>query len=175
MRIRLFLACVSAGLFGGGFAVQACGGTEDVTPAADGGGDATAEAAPVKDSALPDVKDSAPACDPNRDFLKDIPDASIADGASTTGICVACGKQKCKSDIDKCAANCPCQNLASGALDCYLKTQAFTCGAPFLNAGTETRNIGLGLVQCLQTDCRAECAAAAFNPDAGDGGDADAN
>ena len=174
MRIRFLLVCVSAGLFGGGFAVQACGGTEDVTPVVEAGTDAPVEATAIKDSAVAEVADAAPACDPTRDFLKDIPDADIADGASTTGACVTCGKAKCKSEIDKCAKNCPCQNLATDALTCYLKTQAFTCGAPFLNASTETRNIGLGLVNCLQTDCKAECAADSFT-DAGDGGDADAN
>ena len=138
MRIRFLLVCVSAGLIGGGFAIQACGGTEETTAVSDAGPDVTVDTG-IKDSSLPDTRDSAPECDPNRDFLKDIPDASIADGATTTGICVGCAKQKCKSDIDKCAANCKCQNIASGALDCYLKTQAITCGSPFFSAGTETR------------------------------------
>jgi hypothetical protein len=175
MRFRFLLVCVSAGLFGGGFAIQACGSTEEASAVGDAGVEAAADARPPVDSSLPDVKDSAPACDPTRDFLKDIPDASIADGATTTGICVGCAKQKCKMDIDNCAKDCPCQNLASGALECYLKTQAITCGAPFFNANADTRAIGLSLVGCIQEDCKDECAADSFNPDAGDAGDADAN
>lgn len=173
MRIRFLVVCVSVGLFGGGFAVQACGGTQsDSTAATDAGADVVD--ATVKDTNAPDVKDSAPPCDPTADFLKDIPDASLADGASTTGVCLGCAKSKCKAELAACSKDCACQDIAGEAIGCYLKGESIIkCGSQFASVPTATRNIGIAVFGCINSECPDECATSAFNPDAG--ADADAN
>jgi len=174
MRIRFFVVGVSAVLFGGGFALQACGGTQsDSTPAVDAGQDVVD--ATVKDTNAPDVKDSAPPCDPNADFLKDIPDASLADGASTTGICLGCAKSKCKAQLAACSKDCACQDVAGDAIACYVKGDSIIkCASGFASVPTATRNIGLTVFSCINSDCAEECATSALIPsDAGT--DADAN
>jgi hypothetical protein len=177
MRIRFLFLCVSAGLVAGGFAVQACGGTQSDSTPVDAGQDVVD--ASVKDTNAPDVKDSAPPCDPTADFLKDIPDASLADGATTSGICLACAKTKCKNELAACSKDCACQSLAGDAIDCYLKSTSkatsdlIKCVSGFAGVSTSTRNIGLGVFGCINNECPDECATAAFNPDAG--ADADAN
>ena len=177
MRIRFLFLCVSAGLVAGGFAIQACGGTQsDSATVVDAGLDVVD--ATVKDTNAPDVKDAAPACDPTADFLKDIPDASLADGATTSGICLGCAKSKCKNELSACSKDCTCQGLAGDAIDCYLKsttknpTDLIKCAGGFASVPTATRNIGLGVFGCISNECSVECATAEFT-DAG--ADADAN
>jgi hypothetical protein len=171
MRIRPFLVLVSAALVASGFAIQACGSTVDETAAVDAGTDAL-EAAVAKDVNQPDVKDAAPPCDPNKDYLKDIPDASLADGATTTGACLSCANAKCKAEISACAKDCICQNLAGDAIACYLKGGSIlSCGSGFAMVPTATRNIGISLFGCLNNECPNECATSAFDPDGGGGGD----
>ncbi len=176
MRIRFLVASTSLSFFAFGAAVQACSGKSEDTAATDAGGDAL-EAG--RDTSVTDAADAAPPCDPNKDFLKDIPDASIADGATSTGRCLGCMKTKCSAEIKACAKDCPCQNLASGALECVLKATSqaaqFGCVAPFAKASSETRTIGQSLLFCSQGECKDECATSSFDPDAGDAGDADAN
>lgn len=176
MRIRFLIATSSLSFFVFGAAVQACSGKSEDTAATDAGGDAL-EAG--KDTSVADAADAAPPCDPKKDFLKDIPDASIADGATTTGICLGCMKTKCSAQIKACAEDCPCQNLASGALECVLKapnqSAQLACASPFFKAPATTQNVGRNLLFCSQGECNDECAASSFDPDAGDGGDADAN
>lgn len=169
MRIRFLIAVSSVSFFTFGAAVQACSGKSEDAEATDAGTDAY-EAG--KDATVVDAADSAPPCDPNKDFLKDIPDASIADGATTTGICLGCMKTKCASEIKACAKDCPCQNLASGSLECVLKAanQAaqLACASPFFKAPKATQDIGQALLFCSQGECNDECAASSFDPDAGD-------
>jgi hypothetical protein len=166
--IRFFLVMTAASSLAAGFAIQACGGSSD-TPATNSDA-ATESATPAKDAAvqdtsLPDVFDARPPCDPNKDILKDIPDASIADGASTTGICINCAQTKCKKEIDNCKKDCSrsmkdlgCQDLAAKALECYAKTQdAFMCGGDFLAAKQPTTGIGIALASCVQQNCQSEC------------------
>jgi hypothetical protein len=164
----------SAVLFGGGFAIQACGGTQSDTAAAVDSGTDVVDAT-VKDTNAPDVKDAAPPCDPNADFLKGIPDASLADGASTTGVCLGCAKSKCSTELAACSKDCSCQGIAGDAIDCYVKGGSIlTCGSSFATVSASTRNIGIGVFTCINGNCATECATSSLLPsDAG--GDADAN
>lgn len=176
MRIRFFLTVVSAALFGAGFAIQACGSTVDDTTATtpDSGGPDVVEAA-VKDTSVPDAKDAAPPCDTTADLTTKIPDASIADGATTSGACVGCMKRVCPEALAACNMDCTCQGLAGDALNCFVKTQAISCGAPFLSGGASTLAIGRQLLGCVSGGCATECAFNAFNMDGGaDAGDAEA-
>ncbi len=171
MRIRLFLALGSVSFVAAGFALQACGGSSsDTAPTVDSGVPETAADASVKDSSVADAKDAAPPCDPKKDFLAAIPDASIADGASTTGVCVGCTKAKCKTEVDSCGADCTCQDIAGKALECYAKTQdVLGCASKFATVPAATRDIGIALFGCINNKCGNECATSAFT-DAGDGG-----
>jgi hypothetical protein len=175
MRIRFFLTVASAALFGAGFAIQACGGTAD-EPAA-----ATTDAGPdvvdatVKDTSVPDAKDAAPPCDTTADLTTKIPDASIADGASTSGLCVGCMKRVCPEVLAACNMNCTCQGLAGDALSCYLKTQKPACAAPFVTANDPaTLAIGKQILGCVSSGCADECAFNAFTMDGGADADAEA-
>ena len=171
MRIRFFLALASVSFVAAGFAIQACGGSSDDTanPVKDSGVAETAAETGPKDAAVNTAEAAVP-CDPNKDYLGAIPDASIADGASTTGICVGCAKSKCKAEVAKCGADCTCQQIAGGALDCYAKTQDLIgCGSKLLSVPAATRTIGIALFSCIQKDCADECAASSFG-DGGDGG-----
>lgn len=167
---RLFLVMTAATSVAGALAMQACGGSSD-TPAGtpDAAPEAAApdvrEAAP-QDTYVPDVVvDARPPCDPNKDILKDIPDASIADGASTTGACISCAEAKCMKEITNCKKDCSrstkdlgCQDLAAKALECYAKTHdPLMCGGDFLSAKAPTTGIGLALGQCVSQNCQDEC------------------
>ena len=172
MRIRFFLALASVSFFAAAASVQACGGSSDDGPAAakpDASIAETSTETGAKD-ATSDTADAAPPCDPKKDFLADIPDASIADGASSTGVCIACVKAQCSADVAKCAADCVCQGVAGGALDCYAKSQDIVkCASSLIAVPKATQTIGIGLFTCVQKSCKDECAAAAF-VDGGDGG-----
>jgi len=174
MRTRLFLLAASVTSIAAAAGAQGCGEEEPAAaqPSSDAGVD-------VVDAAQRDVQpapvDSGPPCDTTADFTKDIPDAAIADGASTTGICVGCAKVKCKTFVDECTANCECQELAGEALECFAKSNGdvLSCLGQFVSANPskQTQQTGLGLFSCLQQDCTEECQTDAFTPDAG-GGDA---
>ncbi|HVH44394.1 MAG TPA: hypothetical protein VM925_18705 [Labilithrix sp.] len=176
-RVIVLGACVCVGATA--LVVQACGSTEDVQqPVADSGPD-------VIDSGEPDVvkveqKDSA-TCDLSADFTTKIPDAAIADGASTSGLCLACTNAKCKEQVDACNQNCRCQEVADEALTCYLQNTAnpYVCGAQVGGAGAddETRTIAINLIVCVNSSCTKECATEEYTgpKDAGAGADADAN
>jgi hypothetical protein len=176
MRIRFFLTCVAATCVAAGFGIQACGGTSESGPAADAATERAAEAGPKDSSTGPDVFDARPPCDPNKDPLKDIPDAAIADGASSTGACLGCATAKCSDEIDDCKKDCSrsvtdlgCQDLAGKALECYAKTQdIFTCAGKFATVPNPTRGIGIALGTCVGQKCQDECGVK--DPDAGDGG-----
>ncbi len=176
MRIRFFLTVVSAALFGAGFAIQACGSTTNDAPAttADSGADVF-EASTPKDTSVPDAADAAPPCDTTADLTTKIPDASIADGASSSGLCVGCLKRVCPEALAACNMDCTCQGLAGDALSCFVKTQAISCGAPFLNGGATTLAIGKQLLGCVAGGCATDCAFSQFTMDGGaDSGDAEA-
>ena len=175
MRIRFFVIGFSAVLFAGGFAVQACGGTQsDGAAAADAGQDVVD--ATVKDTFVPDAADAAPTCDKNADILKDVPDAAIADGASSVGVCLGCAKVKCANEIDACKADCPCQGVAAKGLECVAKAQTqaqqFACASSFQGVPKATQQLGIALAGCLTNNCDKECQASNI---ADAGNDADAN
>ncbi len=167
MRIRIFLVMTAACSIGAGIGIQACGGTSD-------SGTTTADAAPetsTKDSShpdtsmLPDVADARPPCDPNKDVLKDIPDAEIPDSGTTTGICLGCAVKNCKMQIDDCKHDCSrsptdlgCQDLVAKALTCYAaKHDFFMCGGDFIGAKSPTQGIGIALGSCVGGACQSEC------------------
>lgn len=174
MTARIVLVWASLCLVGAA-AVQACGGKDD----GDGGTVADASTADVSvDGSKSDGAggEPDPTCDPNADFTTQIPDASIADGASSTGTCVACVNAKCGSAVDACNANCICQGVAGDGLTCFLKNSSnpLACAGdlgPAL-ADTEARTAAYALLGCVNTSCNEECALDAFLPS--DGGD-DAN
>jgi hypothetical protein len=167
MRIRLFLALVSTSLIAAGFGIQACGGSSEDSPAttADAAPESAAAETGPTDSSAPDVFDARPPCDPTKDVLKGIADASIADGASTTGACFACANASCAAELKDCQQDCSrtttdlgCQDLAGKALECYAKTQnLLTCAGQFATVGNPTRGIGIALGSCVAQNCQAEC------------------
>jgi hypothetical protein len=79
-------------------------------------------------------------------------------------------KAKCSAEVAKCAADCVCQGVAGGALDCYAKSQDIvSCAGALISVPKATQTIGIALFSCVQQSCKDECAAAAFL-DGGDGG-----
>jgi hypothetical protein len=174
MRNRFLFLGLSVSVFAGAAAFLACSGGTESTPSTDAGMD-VADTGPVDTGA--DVARDSATCDLSADFVTQIPDASIADGASTSGICAGCIEAKCKTDLDKCNHDCTCQNLANAGLTCYLahSDDPTQCIGPFLSAPTSTRNIALGMFGCVNSSCQDECAVNSFLNDGGDGGDADAD
>jgi hypothetical protein len=179
MRARIFLVTGAVGLIAASFLIEACGETETPKTASDAGtADVVVDSAPPKEAA---AEEDAATCDLSADFSTQIPDASIADGATTTGICLQCARNECDSELDSCNQDCDCQGFAGAALGCYLENAGASqqviiqkCGSQFLSVSGSTRQLGLGLVSCLQTNCKTECATDALTPsDAGP--DADAN
>jgi hypothetical protein len=170
MRVRLFLVGVSVSLLAVIGGIEACGGSEDSTPATTDSGPAETSTQDVaKDTSPVDTGADTATCDLSADFTKKIPDASLADGESSTGLCVGCAEAHCKSDIDKCNASCECKGLMDTALVCFAKNGAsIQCAGPFINASKDTQNIGFGLAGCLQSSCPSEC------PAPNDGGITDA-
>jgi len=142
-------------MLGGAFCVQACGSSDDVT-----GDLPDAAEAGVRESGTPDVTEPEPPCDRAADLFAKVHDASIGDGASTTGRCVGCMKAKCDEAIAKCTANCPCQGIVGRALECYLTTQQLGCAGELTNylVTSETRSDALRILGCVQSECPAECA-----------------
>jgi hypothetical protein len=180
MRTRLFVLAASVTSLAAALIAQGCGETEETAvPSTDAGTDVTDSG---KKETAPPVEEDASPCDTSADFTKEIPDAAIADGASTTGLCVGCAQKNCKKYIDDCNANCECQGLAADALECYAKSSGdiVGCLGKFANSSPskQTQQTGIGLFTCLNGNCKDECQTEALNPDAGDagdGGDADAN
>lgn len=168
-RTRFFFLAASVTSIAAAAIAQGCGETETTSTPADGGADVALDTG-KKDTAPPAEEDAA-TCDLGHDFTTDIPDASIADGASTTGICVGCARANCKKFVDACNKNCQCQELAAKALDCYAKTgDAIGCAGQFASAKItkETQNTAFGLFSCLQNDCEQECATEEFTDGGGD-------
>lgn len=165
MSARFFLVLAVVGCGPVFLGLQACGGSSTgFAP------DAAAETGPQqgltdpvgsRDAASDTVvaDSGAGLCDPEKDFFTDIPDASIADGASTSGICVSCTKANCSQEIAACARECDCQDVAGAALECYVQTQSLlTCASSFTGVSQETQRVGIALFSCLQSSCKTECA-----------------
>lgn len=170
MAVRAYLVVASSLLVGTGAIVQACGGVAEEAPPADAGTEAAAieDAAPVDAGPADTGVDAGPTCDRDADLTEGIPDAAIADGSSSTGICIGCAKEHCSPQLAACSQDCSCQNLAADALECYAQSQdLLACGTPFFSVPASTRNIGIAMFSCINDHCSAECAG-----DLADGGDA---
>jgi hypothetical protein len=152
---RIHVVLASLALCAGTFAIDACS-SDDATPASD--------AADAADSSTNDgglVLDDAEArCDPDASLLERLEDASIADGASTTGICAACLDVKCSYELAHCAEDCQCQGIVGDALQCYLTTQDIACLGRLTNylVRQDTRSRALRLSGCASSRCATECA-----------------
>jgi hypothetical protein len=171
MRNRFLFLGLSASVITGAAAFLACSGDTESTSSTDAGADTGVVDSGSKDSAA-DATDSAPPCDTSKNFITKIPDASIADGASTTGACAACVQTKCSTEVDKCNKDCVCQGLADKALTCYAQangdfTAAAACVGDFAGAPAATQKIGFALVGCVNDNCKKECAIDALIGDAG--------
>ena len=140
------------------FGAPACGSTADDTATPDAVADAPIDTGPA-DSAT---------CDLSANLLDKIPDASIADGASTTGICLGCASAHCGSTISQCNESCPCQSAVSTGLSCFLQnpTSPTVCLLGFTGVDSTTQGLGFSLVTCVETSCDNECQASKFE-DAG--------
>lgn len=176
MRTRFFVLAASVTSIAAAAVAQGCGETETTSTPADAGIDVADSG---RKEAAPPIEEDASPCDTTADFTKQIPDAAIADGASTTGICVACAQKNCKQYIDDCNKNCECQGLAADALECYAKSSGdlVGCLGKFASStpSKQTQQTGVGLFTCLNGSCKDECQTEALNPDAGDAGDAAAD
>ena len=167
-RARI-LVVISAGLLASAaLAVQACS-DDDTATATDAGSDA-AEAG--QEAGPPD----SATCDLGANLLERLPDASIADGASTSGICIGCVDTKCGSQVNACNKSCECQNAAYRGLNCFLQnsTNPTPCLAQFTTGvDPQVQAIGISLAACVNANCKKDCATSTFQPgaDAGDAGD----
>lgn len=172
MRSRILVLGGVFGLSAIMLSAQACGETE---PAAVVESDSGAD---VDDSGQADVvtaDEDAATCDLSADFTADIPDADIADGASTSGLCLQCAHRVCEAPIASCNANCTCQGLAGGALECFLHNadNPVVCAGDFMGVDDETRNLGFALVMCIDAHCKSECATTSFQDAGTEDADAD--
>ena len=171
MRVRLLLAGLSLALVGFSFGVQACSSDGSAFVANDAGLDA-ADATTPYDAAVPDTGTDAETdagCDTNADFTTRIPDASVPDSSTTTGLCVACANTECPTEVSNCNHSCSCQNIADKALVCYAKSggdlfAAYTCVG---STPKDTKN-PIALLGCLKSKCGEPCAIG--QADAGDAG-----
>jgi hypothetical protein len=127
--------------------------------------DAPANVAPdASDEALRDVvfvpEEAEARCDPDANLLDRVEDASIGDGASTTGICAACMDERCAYELALCAEDCQCQSIVGDALQCYLTTQNIACLGRLTNylVRQDTRSRALRLSGCASSRCATECA-----------------
>lgn len=174
MRARIFLFASAITLMTGAAALQACGETE-ATPKT-GGTDSGPDVIDSGEKEAAPVDNDAATCDLSADFSEQIPDASIADGASTSGICLGCAKSKCEDEVKSCNEDCTCQGLATDAVTCYLANtkNPLVCAGNFTGVDTNTQQLGFAIINCINKSCKTECAAESFQPNDG-GADADAN
>ena len=164
---------VVAGLFAGG-----CGSTES-TPAADAGRDAVVVdvTQPLPDTG-PDVVDTGvTACAVDADItMINVPDASLADGASSIGRCSSCVQTTCKMPLANCNEDCDCKSALVDFFTCYSGGGSITkCGLPLGTLGGSARTLGQALIVCIDPalaglpapGCKDDCAVNALFPDAG--------
>lgn len=146
---------LAAAMLGGAFCVEGCGSGDELA----GNGGPVAVEGGARESSVLDTSAPEPACDPAGDLFAKVHDASIGDGASTTGLCLGCAKAKCDESITKCAADCPCQGIVGRALDCYVTTQQLGCASELTSyfVTAETRSDALRILGCVQSECPTEC------------------
>jgi hypothetical protein len=166
MQVRWLL--FAAGLLVGStsFVIQACGKSDDSEATADAGDDGASGDTGAGDSAT---------CDLSQNLLDTIPDAAIADGASSTGICLGCVSANCPKQVASCNALCECKGFAATGLDCYAKnsTNPTVCLAGFALGGVSpsVQTLGIQLLGCVNTNCQKQCATSSY--ERSDAGDAD--
>lgn len=155
MRLRLLVVLVATGGSGGAFCVQGCGADDDVANS----GTLDAPEAGAREAGALDVSEPAPPCDRAGDLFAKAHDASIGDGASTTGLCLGCTKARCDEAVAKCTADCQCQGIVGRALDCYVTTQSLGCASELTSylVTNETRSDALRILGCVQSECPVEC------------------
>lgn len=155
MRSRFVLVLASFAVCAGTLAIDAC--SSDDAPSADGA-DASGESS-TNEGGI-GLEDAEVRCDPDASLLERIEDASIADGASTTGICAACLDERCSYELAHCAEDCQCQGIVGDALQCYLTTQDIACLGRLTNylVRQDTRARALQLSGCARSACATECA-----------------
>lgn len=168
MRRPVLLILAAASLAGlvASLVIAGCSSVEAVVEA---GPDAS-EAATRDGTFVP--PDAGAACDPNADLFAKVHDAGIGDGASSTGVCLACAKRQCTTAIRTCTEHCPCQGILGRATECYLTTQKIGCAGELASilVSPETRKDALAVLGCVQEQCPVECVV-----DAGEGSDAGAD
>ncbi|AKU94423.1 hypothetical protein AKJ09_01087 [Labilithrix luteola] len=164
MRTRFLILGVSALFLTTGVAIVACGGSEDTPPAnnVDAGDETPITSKPTDGGGDADAgHDSGAECDTSKNFLDSIPDASLADGATTSGECMRCLQNSCNSTLKKCNGDCNCREVVSEALQCFLggKGDMMSCAMSSDTApSSATQSVGLQIVGCVQSNCRKECA-----------------
>jgi hypothetical protein len=166
MRVRHFVLIVSAGMAGFAFAGQGCGGTSDSGPA---GTDASVQdvtaadtTQPPKDTGAPDLgtPETAPDNCPDADLANpNLPDASLADGATSVGECLSCVESKCQAEVTACndtTTDCSCKQLIYDFLSCVSGGKSiFSCGSSLVVGAPQTAQ-DLGL--CVYGNCIKDCA-----------------
>jgi hypothetical protein len=165
MKVRIFLAFGSVGVLLGGSFV-ACGGDAVVAK------DASVADTSIADTSVPDTSDAAPPC-PVQGNLQDLLkfDASGIDAAGVNlTVCFDCLKTNCKSDIDKCSADCDCKTGVVNFATCVQSgNKITTCGgALILGLTGNAQAIATGLLGCAQGSCSSQC----IPPDGGSPKDA---
>lgn len=172
LRVRLSVVCASALLGGASLVLQACGSGDDDDPTAR----LTETEGGARETGTSGESDPESTCDKGNDLLSKVRDASIGDGASTTGLCGACIRAKCAQAVARCTADCPCHGIVGRSIECFLITQQIGCAVAEVDylVTTETRGYALGLLGCVQSECTAECAidGGGGPTDGGRGGDA---
>ncbi|HVJ89289.1 MAG TPA: hypothetical protein VM580_05755 [Labilithrix sp.] len=160
MKARILVVC--GGLWAGvaALAVPACSETAPDTTAVvpDAGADVVDSGS--NDAATAQEEEDAATCDLSADFTTKIPDASLADGASTTGLCVQCANETCSTQVSRCNADCDCQGIAAETLDCFVKNPGnpLACAGSLANVGNSTRQLAFALVTCISAGCSEACA-----------------
>ena len=166
MRVRSWFVGFTGTVMAAAAVLWACGGTESTSTPVDSGTD-TGPVTPTdsgpKDASGQGQVDSGfdAGCDLDADFTEQIPDAAIPDSGTTTGLCLACGNEKCTQQIDACNADCSCKTVADKAIICYAKSGG-QIGASFITClGGIPKNYqtAASLLTCLRDKCPSECAA----------------
>ncbi len=166
MKVRIFLAFgVVGALVAGSFV--ACGGDAVVEVK-----DSSVVDTSIADTSVPDTSDATPPC-PVQGNLQDLLkfDAAGIDASGVNlSVCFDCLNTNCKSDINKCNADCDCKTGVVNFATCVQgggKIQ--TCGAGLvLGLSGNAQAIATGLLTCAQSSCGAQC----VPPDAGSPKDA---
>jgi hypothetical protein len=134
------------------------------SPPVDTGHDAFAPTPEAgRDVAIDSIADSpSEACEVDADLETImIPDAAI--GSSTIGLCLACAKASCSSEIAACDADCACKEALVTVLACVAGGTSFlTCAA---SAASEMNAEELGL--CIYSACPVSCGIKTATPEGG--------